>query len=144
VAAHALTDRIVELGDVRGRAGAALCAELLDRISSESLRAPSRRSSRHQRHWLAAVRLLEGDDVRVERLGVTARHLRRGFAEHVGIGPKELARSVRLQRAVRMTATSSDWGRIAAAAGYLIAEFRELVGLTPGAFLKRTATSEAA
>jgi len=59
-----------------------------------------------------AVRLLQGDDVRVEsvaeRLGVTARHLRRAFTESVGIGPKDFARTVRLQRAVRMTATSKD------------------------------------
>ncbi|WP_367616288.1 AraC family transcriptional regulator [Corallococcus exercitus] len=38
-------------------------------------------------------------------------------------------------------ATSKDWRRIAVDAGYydpahLIADFRELVGLTPGAFLK--------
>ena len=52
------------------------------------------------------------------------------------------AAGVRLQRAVRMAATSKDWVRIAAEAGYydqahLIADFRQLVGLTPGAFLKR-------
>jgi AraC-like DNA-binding protein len=163
VAAHALTDRIVELGDVWGRAGADLCGELLaargvpeilDRISSAiAIRAEQTFEPASAALARRAVRLLEGDEVRVERvaerLGVTARHLRRAFADHVGIGPKEFARSVRLQRAVRMTETSSDWGRIAAAAGYydqahLIAEFRELVGLTPGAFLKRTATSAAA
>ena len=93
-----------------------------------------------------AVRLLEGAEVRVERvaqrLGVTARHLRRAFAESVGIGPKDFARTVRLQRAVRRVATSCDWGRIATDVGYydqahLIGEFRELVGLTPVAFAKR-------
>lgn len=77
-----------------------------------------------------------------ERLGVTARHLRRAFTESVGIGPKEFARTVRLQRAVRTAATSNDWARIAADAGYydqahLIADFREFLGLTPSAFLKR-------
>src|SRR5258708_8290071 len=76
-------------------------------------------------------------------LGVTARHLRRAFTESVGIGPKEFARTVRLQRAVQTAAaTSNDWGQIAADAGYydqahLISDFRELVGLTPGAFVKR-------
>lgn len=49
---------------------------------------------------------------------------------------------MRLQRAVRLAATSKDWVRIAADAGYydqahLINDFRELVGLTLGTFLKR-------
>jgi len=66
----------------------------------------------------------------------------RVFTESVGIGPKEFARTVRLQRAVRSAATSKDWARIAADADYydqahLIGDFREPVGLTPGAFLKR-------
>ena len=42
----------------------------------------------------------------------------------------------------RTSLVFQDWGRIAADAGYydqahLIGDFRELVGLTPGAFLKR-------
>jgi transcriptional regulator GlxA family with amidase domain len=81
-----------------------------------------------------------------DRLGVTARHLRRAFAESIGIGPKEFARTVRLRRAVAMSAASSDWGPIAAAAGYydqahLIADFRKLVGLTPRAFSNRPGAS---
>jgi transcriptional regulator GlxA family with amidase domain len=91
---------------------------------------------------------METEEVRVEsvaaRLGVTARHLRRAFAENIGVSPKDFARAARLQRAVRMAATSDDWARIATDAGYydqahLIADFRELVGLTPGAFLERAA-----
>jgi AraC-like DNA-binding protein len=90
--------------------------------------------------------LLEGDEVRVEsvakRLGITARHLSRVFTESIGIGPKDFARAARLQRAVRRLATSTNWVHIATDAGYydqahLIADFRDLVGLTPGAFLKR-------
>lgn len=156
VAANALTDQIVSLEDIWGLAGRDLCHELLaapslpdvlDRLAHafavRTHRTFEPASARLARH---AVRLLEGDEVRVEsvaeRLGVTARHLRRAFTESVGIGPKEFARTVRLQRAVRRVATSKDWVRIAADAGYydqahLIADFRELVGLTPGAFLKR-------
>lgn len=156
VAASELTDRIVPLEDVWGRAGRELCGELLaarshadvmDRVA-RALAPRAGQSFETASGQLArrAVRLLEGGEVRVEsvadRLGVTARHLRRAFAEHVGIGPKEFARTVRLQRAVRMAATSCDWARIAADAGYydqahLIADFRQLIGLTPGAFFKR-------
>lgn len=156
VAASALTDRIVPLEDVWGRSGgdvhdellaARSLPEVLDRLSRAiTLRAHQVFEPASALLARRAVRLLEGDEVRVERvadrLGVTARHLRRAFTESIGIGPKDFARTVRLQRAVRMAATSKDWVRIAADAGYydqahLIADFRELVGLTPGAFLKR-------
>lgn len=156
VAAHALTDRIVPLEDIWGRSGGELCLDLLvarslpevlDRLSRAlALRTHQTFESASARLARRAVRLFEGDEVRVEsvaeRLGVTARHLRRAFTESVGIGPKDFARTVRLQRAVRMAATSKDWVRIAADAGYydqahLIADFRELIGLTPGEFLKR-------
>ena len=156
VAASTLTDRIVLLEDIWGRSGGDLGPELLTarslpEVLDQLARAIALRT--HQTFEPAsarlarrAVRLLEGDAVRVDsvakQLGVTARHLRRVFTESVGIGPKDFARTVRLQRAVRMAATSHDWVRIAANAGYydqshLIADFRELVGLTPGAFLKR-------
>ncbi len=156
VAASALTDRIIPLEDLWGRSGGDLCHELLaarslpemlDRIShAVALRTRQTFDPASARLSRRAVRLLEGDEVRVEsvakQLGVTARHLRRAFTESVGIGPKDFARAVRLQRAVGMAAASKDWGHIAASAGYydqahLIANFRELVGLTPGAFLKR-------
>jgi len=156
VATSELTDRLVPLEDVWGPAGHAFCEELLAARSRADVmdrvaRAITRRAAQPfetASGQLArrAVRLLEGGEVRVEsvadRLGVTARHLRRAFTENIGIGPKEFARTVRLQHAVRMAATSCDWARIAADAGYydqahLIADFRQLVGLTPGAFFKR-------
>ena len=158
VAANALTDQIVQLEDLWGRPGGELCHELLQAASLQEVLDRVSRAIAVRTHQTfepasarlarRAVRLLEGDEVRVEsvakRLGVTARHLRRAFTESVGIGPKEFARTVRLQRAVRMAASSKDWVRIAADAGYydqshLIADFRELVGLTPGAFLHATA-----
>lgn len=158
VPASVLTDRYVALEDLWGRAGAELCQDLLAaRSVSDVLDQLSRAFAGHTDRSDApasaslarrAVRLLEGGEARVEqvaaRLGVTARHLRRVFTESVGIGPKEFARTVRLQRAVRMAATSSDWANIAVCAGYydqahLIAEFRDLVGLTPGAFLLQRA-----
>jgi AraC-like DNA-binding protein len=77
-----------------------------------------------------------------DRLGVSVRHLHRAFTENVGVGPKEYARAVRLQRALRLAATSRDWPRIAADTGYLtqaqlIGDFRQLVGITPDALTKR-------
>lgn len=162
VATSELTDRVVDLQELWGHAADDLrdelvvagsvpvaIARLTDALAVRTRAALESSSARIARR---AARLLEGDEVRVERvaaqLGVTARHLRRAFTESVGVGPKEFARAVRLQRAVRLATTSTDWGRIAAAAGYydqahLITDFRALVGLTPGAFAKR-ATDRAA
>jgi AraC-like DNA-binding protein len=156
VRASALTDRFVPLQDLWGQEVGDLCGELLaargvtDVVArlSDAFARRSRDGAEPASASLArrAVRLLEGDEVRVEsvaqRLGVTTRHLRRAFAESVGIGPKDFARTVRLQRAVRRAEASHDWGRIAADVGYydqahLIGEFRELVGLTPVEFAKR-------
>jgi AraC-like DNA-binding protein len=157
VSAHVLTDRIVHLHEIWGPVGADLCTELLaarnvpevlERLSHAILRRTEQTvESASARLARRAVRMLETDEVRVDsvakRLGVTPRHLRRVFIESVGIGPKDFARTVRLQRAVERSVTSTDWGRIAVDTGYydqahLIADFRELVGLTPGAFAKRT------
>ncbi len=166
VAASALADRTVLLDELWGPAAAKLCAELLaaphPAAAVEHLaRALTRRLLEHgargepaaARLARRAARLLEGEEPRVERvaaaLGVTARHLRRAFTESIGIAPKDYARSVRLQRAVRLSAAAApaarDWARIASAAGYydqshLLAEFRDLVGLTPGAFVAQRAS----
>ena len=156
VPAHELTDAFVSLEALWGPSARDLAGELLDAKSvmevvdrasrallSRAERAPTPSSARLARD---AVAMLEGSEARVdhvaERLGVTTRHLRRAFMENVGIGPKDFARSVRLQRAIRMAPVTGDWARIAAEAGYydqahLITEFRSLVGLTPGAFLRR-------
>ncbi|SFF49938.1 Helix-turn-helix domain-containing protein, partial [Nannocystis exedens] len=82
-------------------------------------------------------------DALARALDISTRHLRRAFEEVVGLGPKEFARLVRFQRAVRAwrRATTSDWGAIAVATGYydqshLITEFKALTGATPRALLR--------
>lgn len=159
VPASELVDRHVSLDDLWGREGVELRDELLamhdapaivDRLAqvfaSRLRRTGTSASSRLARQ---AIRLIEHDARRVEQvasdLGVSARHLRRVFAENIGIGPKELGRCVRLQRAVRRASTG-DWGRIAADAGYydqahLIGDFRDLVGVTPSAYARRAVVS---
>lgn len=167
VAASALADRTVLLDELWGPAAAELCAELLaapsppaavERLARALARRLDERGAGGEpaaaRLARRAARLLEGEELRVERvaatLGVTARHLRRAFTESIGIAPKDYARSVRLQRAVRLSAAAApaarDWARIASDAGYydqshLIAEFRDLIGLTPGAFAAQRASA---
>lgn len=162
IAASTLRDRVIHLEDIWGRSGrdlleALLATQTLTEAVDELSRAIALRAgdtfepaSAHLARQ--AVRLFEADEVRVEsvaeRLGVTARHLRRAFVESVGVTPKDFARGVRLHRALRMAATSKDWSRIAADAGYydqahLIGDFRKLVGSTPDAFARARASTAA-
>ena len=74
----------------------------------------------------------------------SARRLERKFRALVGIGPKHLARMLRLQHATRMWAAgkASGWAALAAAAGFsdqahMIREFRALAGTSPRGFVER-------
>jgi AraC-like DNA-binding protein len=154
VPANALTDQLITLDDLWGATGGDVTADLvaargapamLERLS-RAVAARTTFESGSARLARRAAQMFEATETRVEavaqRLGVTARHLRRAFVESIGIGPKDFARGVRLQRAICESARSTDWGVIARDAGYydqahLIADFRDLVGLTPSAFLAR-------
>jgi AraC-like DNA-binding protein len=97
---------------------------------------------------LAASSLIEkhGGGLRVSELcrtlGVGERRLRRIFADAVGLTPKEACRVARFVRAASLLRKrgGSELGRVAYRAGYydqphFIREFRQLGGLTPGAYL---------
>ncbi len=78
-----------------------------------------------------------------ERLGLLPRTLRRRFAAQVGLSPKRFGRVQRLQRVVRGLdgRAQVDWAATAARHGYcdqahLADEFRDLVGVTPGGYLR--------
>jgi AraC-like DNA-binding protein len=70
-------------------------------------------------------------------LGWTRQHLRRVFTAHVGVGPKELARVARLQRAVdRLQRGRGSVAEAAVTLGYfdqahMAHDFRALAGVTP-------------
>ncbi len=156
ISARDAANGYIKLRDVWGRAGDELCermvaatttAQLIEDVSNAIA---ARAAFEPASAWIArrAARMLETEPLRVEEVashfGVTSRHLRRAFLENVGIAPKDFARSVRLQRVLQLTATTTDWPRIASAAGYydqahLIGDFRDLVGITPAAFVNQRA-----
>jgi AraC-like DNA-binding protein len=163
-----LTNRIVSIDTLWGADGARLRERLGDTASvSERLHVlEGVLTERIQRGDVfepagayvvrRAVRLItEATELpRVEglarELGISPRHLRRAFEDVVGVGPKEFARVVRFQRAVRASqrATTPDWGAIAAATGYydqshLITEFKALTGVTPRVLLRPLSASPA-
>ncbi|MEU4194745.1 helix-turn-helix domain-containing protein [Kribbella sp. NPDC026611] len=72
------------------------------------------------------------------KLGVSERYLRRVFHRTVGVSPKHFARISRVRSVIN---TSNPWSEAAAKAGYtdqshLIADFRDLMRVTPTAFAK--------
>jgi AraC-like DNA-binding protein len=73
-----------------------------------------------------------------KRIGWSRQYLRRAFQVHVGVGPKELGKVARLQRAVALVQRAgSRLAEAAVTAGYfdeahMDREFRQLIGVTPG------------
>ena len=79
------------------------------------------------------------------RIGLLPRTLVRRFRAIVGLSPKRFARVRRLQRVVRSIRDPNDvdWCEAAALHGYadqahLIHDFRELIGITPTAYRRRS------
>lgn len=154
--ADRFTDHHVALDD----AGVSSIA-ILDRVLDEVL--PHRRARALERHLLAALPRAEGPPAIIDRavgalwreqppsvdalareLGVTRQHLRRLFRDHVGIGPKELARVARVHRAIERlgSARRGDLAGVATEIGFfdqahMNRDFREIAGATPGEIIRR-------
>ncbi|MET9342062.1 helix-turn-helix domain-containing protein [Nonomuraea sp. NPDC003804] len=146
-----LVDRIVPLRELWGTAADRLAEELaaapgdeaamveaalLDRLSACSTAELSRAALLQA----AADRLPYARVPEVARdLGVSERHLRDLFTSGVGMPPKRFARLDRV-RGVLARAAAGGWAALAADAGYydqshLTAEFRSVMGVSPGAFV---------
>jgi methylphosphotriester-DNA--protein-cysteine methyltransferase len=77
--------------------------------------------------------------------GTGVRRLERLFRQHVGLGPKTLARVARVQSVLRRVRDGrpAPWARVALDHGYadqshLVREFADLVGTTPTAYARET------
>jgi AraC-like DNA-binding protein len=142
VEAAALTDRRVDAADLAlpwhfpPFADPLAGARALERLLLERLPPPPDRLVAH------AVRLLLAEtpppvEALARTLGWTRQHLRRVFTAQVGLGPKELARVARLQRAVDWLQRSGGTvAEAAASLGYfdqahMARDFRALAGVTP-------------
>lgn len=157
VPASEIAGRIVALGDLWGEAAArrlrerlaasrstAAAAAILDAAICERVALTAARSEPARLGLAAADRLTTASVSAVAvDLGVSERHLRRVFREAVGMSPKTFARLTRFHRALRAARREAHprWASIAAHAGYydqahLIAEFRAITGVTPGALLR--------
>lgn len=134
-----LTDTLASAGDTNGRIRVLSAAIARRLLAAPSVPPPT---------VIAAAARITAARGRIPirelaaQLGVTRQHLARSFAQHVGLSPKLLARIMRARGVVdrARAAIDVDWSSIALDAGYydqshLIAEVKELTGLSPGAWL---------
>jgi AraC-like DNA-binding protein len=150
IAAHALTDRQVDAGELGLRwleAGALADGRDVDGAARALERAllARLRSVRPPDPLVAhAVRALFASapptvEALARRLGWSRQHLGRAFRAQVGVGPKQLARVARVQRALAgLQGARAPLAQVAADAGYfdeahMDRDFRHLVGVTPRA-----------
>ena len=153
---HHLTHRVVSLEDLLDRPGldlheqlasathhtqrfAALDAFFLTRVDDALSPVPSiTRALARLKSTQGAVSIntLTGE------LGCSRRYLNRGFQEHVGVSPKLLARILRFNHAVELSATPRSWAEISQRAGYydqahMIRDFQQFAGAAPTEFARR-------
>lgn len=134
-ATRELVDRLAAARDARG------AIATLKRAIAQRVTAPSAGA---RLAVAAAGRLTQARVHEVaEALGVSERHLRRVFVEHVGVSPKAFARLKRFRAALAAARGDQlpNWARVALEAGYydqahLIAEFRAIAGATPRALVE--------
>ena len=156
IPAAELTDQRVPLGDVWRDAEAlmdgVLATPTLDGRVGVFARALEHRLARAPspaREVDGAVQAIEASGGAIEiatlgpAIGVTRQHLARAFARWVGVSPKTYARVVRLHRLLEALRAARDpqWSALATWAGYydqshLVAEFKELTGMTPTAWTR--------
>ncbi|MGK3982727.1 helix-turn-helix transcriptional regulator [Sorangium sp. So ce136] len=162
-ALHELADRAVSVDELWGARGARALDELataegdvggvlrtLERLILEGARGERALDGASRVGLLdRATSLLDGGadlapervHALAQRLGLSERQLRRLFQDEIGVSPKRYARIARLRRVLSRVGTSS-WAQLAAELGFsdqphLNAEFRELLGVTPRAFVER-------
>jgi AraC-like DNA-binding protein len=161
IAAGSARDRALAVRDVCGRWGHELASRLLDAkpdpfghrlaILDDALSRRTRRHPPDRRLRGAIVELSHDVDVSqvAARVGLSERHLRRLFDEHVGLGPKAFARMARVQALVKALDALAPgepprWAALAAALGFadqahLVRDARALAGVTPTVLFRERA-----
>jgi AraC-like DNA-binding protein len=155
---HELSQRVVTLEELFGRAGALLretlaeaagWAERFDVVDEFLLARLDVARSPVPSVTRALGRLRDsGGTVPVgaiaAEIGCSPRHLITRFREQVGVTPKMLARILRFERAVALvdSRTEMSWAEIAQVCGYydqahLIRDFNQFAGCPPGEFARR-------
>jgi len=154
-----LTDRLVDLEDLWGAEGAHLAEDLADLDETGRVdgleavllaRVRSAPAAQYLRinvlglaRWVRAQPTSISVRAMVAAAGVSRQHLARVFRPVIGVGPKRYCRLARFQAGLAYAGAGPNvnWAEAAADLGYadqshMIAEFRELSGLSPDALAR--------
>jgi AraC-like DNA-binding protein len=150
---YELADRIVPLDALWNSLGRTLCAQLIENGPDRAVPLFEQAISEFMRHQVAepapvVSRILRAIDdspcTRIEECarstGLSTRQLRHLFRVELGMGPKHYARIARLRHLLATEDSNLAWADRAVGAGFydqahMIADFRDLLDLTPNAFL---------
>lgn len=153
---HHLTHRVVSLEDLLSRSGlelheqlatatqlaqrfAALDAFFLTRLDDALSPVPSiTRALTRLKATQGAVSI----NTLTDELRCSRRYLNRHFQEHVGVSPKLLARILRFNHAVALSATPMSWAEVSSTCGYydqahMVRDFHQFAGASPTEFARR-------
>src|SRR5262249_5410781 len=78
-------------------------------------------------------------------LGLSERHLSRRFKAVFGTGPKQFARSARVEQVLAARCSGSSWANIACSCGFadqahMVNDFKAILGATPTPFFRAPVT----
>jgi AraC-like DNA-binding protein len=158
VAASELTDSLVALEDLWGRAGRELEDRMTEAVSAEAciremagslsgLSQPLTPIQRAVEAMTAARGVVDLDEI-ARQANLSTRQFRRRCLEESGLTPKHLCRVLRFRHACELAGSPgrSEWTAIAVETGYfdqahLIRDFREFTGTTPMSVFSNTVAS---
>lgn len=138
---HELLSEIASASSVEGRAAAADRAFAV-RLARHPVHADGRLANAILDELTARLRTRAGHGL-AEHFGVTERAIQRALHRTIGLGPKRVSRLVRLQEVARVLSSpgAPDLATLAAELGYadqahLQHDFRDVAGVTPGAYAR--------
>jgi len=154
---QAFTDANVELDDVVGAPARERLQDALDAAAGadarldilEAFLRPRVRYAAEPRVAQAIAALCRNPGQPIEAVAravsLSARQLERRFLAHVGATPKQVARMVRVEKAISARHRGAAWADVALACGFtdqahMIRDFRALSGVTPHGFMRAAST----